>query len=504
MERLRRSTFTIVGTVLCGLGFLVWTLWMPTAVNGLWSFGIPSPDSAFGQIMIIMAGATAPIVLAVVAVVASMMLSRRRFFVVSGVALLTWVLAWSAAKVVKELAAVARPDSPYLDTITQSGYSYPSGHVTVWAAMAVLATTIASTMRRPLLPVAAASWAGVLLVAANRLILGAHTITDVVGGLLLGGFVASLANLITDVHVVRNAKSGEDLAAAVIYNPVKVVGVEIFRDLVAKTLTEHGYEKVLWLSTEAEDPGFAMARRALDADVDVILVAGGDGTVRIVLGELAGTGQKVAILPSGTGNLLARNLDIPLDVERALTLALEHDPTPTDIIEVRHGDHTEYAAVLAGIGLDADIMGDTDEDLKKSIGPAAYVIAGASHLDAKPMQVTITVDDADPVEADASLVSVGNVGELQKGVSIMPDASAHDGRLDVLVATPHSRLEMAQMVTDLITDNTDGTNIARYTGKRVRLQIEEPAPAQIDGDVIDDVTDITFEVKPGDVQLVLP
>lgn len=504
MERLRRSTFTIVGALACGLGFLLWTIFLPTGLNGLWGFGIPSPESDFGQAMVIMAGATAPVVLAAAAVGVSLAMSRRRFFVISGMALLSWVLAWSAAKIVKELVALPRPDSPYLETLTQSGYSYPSGHVTVWAAAAVVATTIASTMRRKVWPVAVIAWAAVALVAVNRLILGAHTITDIAGGLLLGGFMASLANLITDVHVVRNAKSGENLSAAVIYNPVKVVGVEIFRDLVAKTLTEHGYEKVLWLTTEAEDPGYAMAKRALEADVDVVLVAGGDGTVRIVLGELAGTGQKVGILPSGTGNLLARNLDIPLDVERALTLALENDPTPTDIIEVRHGDDTEYAAVLAGIGLDADIMGDTDEDLKKSIGPAAYVIAGASHLDAKPMQVTITVDDAEPVDADASLVSVGNVGELQKGVSIMPDADAHDGKLDVLVATPHSRLEMAQTVTDLITDNTEGTNIARYTGKKVRLQIKEPAPAQIDGDVIDDVTDITFEVRPGDIQLILP
>jgi len=118
--------------------------------------------------------------------------------------------------------------------------------------------------------------------------------------------------------------------------------------------------------------------------------------------------------------------------------------------------------------------------------------------------VRLTVDESETVEAEASLVSVGNVGDLQQGVTIIPDASAHDGKLDVLVATPHSTLDMAQMITEVLTEARDGHNIARYNGSKVRLEIEGGAQCQIDGDVIGEVEDVTFEVRPGAVELVLP
>jgi len=223
-----------------------------------------------------------------------------------------------------------------------------------------------------------------------------------------------------------------------------------------------------------------------------------------VLGEFADTGQKVAVLPSGTGNLLAKNLDIPLDVEQSLRLGLEKEPTAIDLIEVDLPDGVQFAAVLAGVGIDANIMDDTDEGLKKAIGPAAYVVAGARHLDANPMQVRITIDDEEPVEVNASLVSIGNVGEIEKGVSIMPHASARDGKLDVLVATPSTRLDMAQMITDVLLEANDGRNIARYTGERLRLEVPGGGACQIDGDVVGDITDATFQVRPRAVQLVLP
>jgi len=131
-------------------------------------------------------------------------------------------------------------------------------------------------------------------------------------------------------------------------------------------------------------------------------------------------------------------------------------------------------------------------------------MAGARHLDANPMRVRLTVDDQPPVEVDASLVSIGNVGELEKGVSLMPEASARDGVLDVLVATPSTRLDMAQMISDVLFEAGDGPNIARYTGSQLRLEVPESAACQIDGDVVGDITDVTFQVRPEAVQLALP
>lgn len=505
MHALRRNGVTLTATAILGLLFALWTWLLPTAVDAWWNVTVPAPTSSLGQVLAIVAGVTAWPVLLVITVVVAWWLSRHRFYTASGAVLLAFVLTFSLTTILRHTVAKARPTSPFADAITQQGYAYPSMHVALWVAGVTMVATLESTMRRKVWPIVVAGAAAVVVIMLNRLWMGAHSVTDIVGGALLGGFAAGLANLLADVHVVRTAVRGEDLAAAVIYNPVKVVGLETFRGLIQQTLDEYGYERVVWLPTEADDPGVVMARRALEADVDVVLVAGGDGTVRVVLGEFADTGQKVAIIPSGTGNLLAKNLDIPLDVEQSLRLGLEHEPTPIDLIEVQlPDDEVQYAAVLAGVGIDASIMNDTDEDLKKAVGVAAYVVAGARHLDTDPVQVRLTVDEQEPVEADASLVSIGNVGEIEKGVSLMPHASARDGKLDVLVATPSTRLDMAQMITDVLFEANEGPNIARYTGSQLRLEVPSGAICQIDGDVVGEITDATFRVRPGAVQLVLP
>ncbi|RRD46189.1 diacylglycerol kinase family protein [Tessaracoccus sp. OH4464_COT-324] len=496
-----KSSTTLVATVLGGLATILWTITLPN-IDGWWGFTRPDPSSSFGQVMVIMAGATSPILVFIGAACVAAWASRRRLFNISGALILAMILSWATSTVLKPLVQQPRPDSPFAGIITQQGFGYPSIHVTVWSAAAVMVVSLASIRRTRLLPWLVGGTLAVAAVGLNRLIMGAHSLTDVIGGLLLGVTTAGVANLIADVHLVREKRSG-DRTAAVIFNPVKLVDTEAFRSLVDNLLAEQGYGDVSWLPTEAEDPGVEMARRALAAKVDLVLVAGGDGTVRVVLGEFAGTSQRVAVLPAGTGNLLARNLEIPLDLELALRTAVNGRVTPIDIIRVDLPDGPQLAAVMAGIGLDANILDNTDEDLKRAIGPAAYIVAGAKRLVGERMGVTITLDDAEPVHAEATLVSVGNVGELQKGVAIMPDASAQDGLLDVLVATPNSTLETAQMIAELF-DAEGGNHVARYTGRRVRLQIDGRALCQIDGDVVGEVSDVTFEVLPGAVQLVLP
>ena len=104
----------------------------------------------------------------------------------------------------------------------------------------------------------------------------------------------------------------ETARCAVVANPTKLSDADA--DLVRARLTEAGYPEPLWLETTAEDPGRAMTAEAVEAGVDLVLAAGGDGTIRMVAAGLAGTDVAMAILPAGTGNLLARNLDLPLTV----------------------------------------------------------------------------------------------------------------------------------------------------------------------------------------------
>ena len=134
--------------------------------------------------------------------------------------------------------------------------------------------------------------------------------------------------------------------AALVYNPVK-----IDRDAVDSVLTaiesEVGWEPTLWLETSVEDPGQGQARQAREAGVDVVIAAGGDGTVRAVAEALRGSGLPLALLPSGTGNLLARNLDLTLeDLEHSLRVALTGTDRPIDaaVMQVASPSPASFAA----------------------------------------------------------------------------------------------------------------------------------------------------------------
>ena len=99
----------------------------------------------------------------------------------------------------------------------------------------------------------------------------------------------------------------------VVYNPVKVDDVDAAKQLVASAATRHGWDHPTWIETTAEETGEKQGREAVESGADVVASLGGDGTVRAVASALVGTDAALGLLPGGTGNLLARNLGLPID-----------------------------------------------------------------------------------------------------------------------------------------------------------------------------------------------
>lgn len=300
---------------------------------------------------------------------------------------------------------------------------------------------------------------------------------------------------------------GDGRRVAVVHNPTKHADEKAFITLVSEYADHHGWDEPINLPTSESDPGEQMTRDALDQQVDLVLAAGGDGTVRVVTDVLSGTDTPCAIIPIGTGNLLARNLGVPLDTEAALELAFTGSPRTIDVATVTV-DHDNSSTTgftgMAGVGFDAAMMRDTDERIKKVAGNVAYVVAFAKHLGAEPRRVRVQVDDGPPMQRRAVLMMVGNTSQLQGGIQLFPDAVPDDGQLNMLLAAPTSIGKWARLVRAVLRRRRRGSGVEYLTGRRFVLDLDEPIIWELDGDAEGEASHFEFTVRPDAVKIIAP
>jgi diacylglycerol kinase (ATP) len=267
-----------------------------------------------------------------------------------------------------------------------------------------------------------------------------------------------------------------------------------------------GWEKALWLETSVDDPGRAMTAQAVAEDVDLVLGAGGDGTIRVICSELAESGIPFGLIPAGTGNLLARNIGIPLDEGAALDVAFDGYDMPVDLVQLTvDNGPPDHFAVMAGIGIDAAIMQSTNLDLKKAVGSAAYFVAAAQSAKHPALHATIQVDDRPPFRRRAHIIVVGNVGFLQANIPLIPDAKPNDGLLDLLVASPRGMSDWVKLTARVLTrQRRTDDKLDRLTGRRVKITVEERDAYQLDGDTVGECSSMVAEVRPGALTLRVP
>ena len=289
---------------------------------------------------------------------------------------------------------------------------------------------------------------------------------------------------------------------AVIVNPTKVS--EGFAGLAREALGGDGWRDTVWLETRADDPGQGMARQALDAGVDLVIAAGGDGTVRAVADGLACSGVPLGVVAAGTANLLALNLDLPTREREALRVATTGRVRTIDLIKISvDGGPGRHFAVMAGAGLDAMIMDETDPELKSRIGTAAYFVAAGKALGRLPMKASIEVDRHRPRRRRAMLILVANVGKVPPNIRLVPDARPDDGQLEVLIASPRSPLDWLKVIGRLIGRRERAEKpLEIMPGTRVRVRLSKADDYQLDGDVAGRFTTMTAEVVPGALTVV--
>ena len=588
------------------LGFVVWTALVGAGATGWLDHLRPSrlaPRSVPGQIYEAVSLATHPVIVFTAIGVAALVAYKRRMRRLA-VALAATFITPAVGTAVSMWLSRTRPASAFADSISHQGYAYPAAHVVAVTIASWVLVTLTRAQRRPTSNIWAGSLLGVLVVlatCASQWLMGLSRISDILGGLLLGSAGAAAALRIGGIQAILAswghlglASRAVDRRAAVILNPTKLDDLSLLRRRVDSEVLSAGWRPTVWLETTAEDPGHAAARAALDAGVDLVLVAGGDGTVRVVASELAGTGVSMALLPSGTGNLLARNLSVPLDTDAALRLALTGRPRRIDVVTVStdagtpdsglpgdglpgnssieaagslgaqalstpgpweadapgprvtavtsaegpevtepdaKGPSTEEAgtaempdasspqgvaphlspaadgatrfAVMAGLGLDAQIMEDTNDGLKKVIRAGAYAVAAVQNAVPDPFTLTLRIDGGEPTTHQAVMALVGNVGTITRGMTLFPRAVPDDGVIDLLLANPSHVVSWAKLGTGLLT-GMDVEGLDFFRARSIEMTLDRPVPFELDGDTAGVTRHLAVRVEPGVLSVIAP
>ena len=330
----------------------------------------------------------------------------------------------------------------------------------------------------------------------------------------------------TKTHERAEEHAGGEKVAAIVYNPIKV-NLEHLKTSVAAAEKVAGWRETLWFTTSEEDPGQKVTAEVLTHNPDVIMVAGGDGTVRAVAEAVRGSGVPLGLVPSGTGNLLARNLHLTLDsLDEAISTAFTGRDRPIDLglVEVEREDRSKERfvfLVMAGLGLDAQMIANTDPELKKRMGWIAYVDAIRKSLrDSNSINIRYNLDKQGNRNVKVHTVMIGNCGSLPGNILLLPDAAVDDGLFDIVALRPEGFFGWVQIWVKIVWENgvlrrsqmgrklmglTKEVRPLRYLqGKDLVMRLDHAEEFELDGDGFGKVVALKATVDPGGLVVKVP
>lgn len=270
----------------------------------------------------------------------------------------------------------------------------------------------------------------------------------------------------------------------------------------ASRLEALGLKVDLRLTSGPGDAAEIASRVARNGSSDVI-VAGGDGTINEAIQGLAGTNARLAIIPRGTANVLARELGLPLDDEQALQVAAQGKTRKIylGLAIDETTNESRHFVLMAGIGLDASVVRRVQPSLKKRIGKGAFWISGLSHLATwNPKPFTLEIEDQ---KYTATFAAIGKAARYGGDLSITPGARLDEREFEICIIQTMSRLRYLHLLSYAMRDGMPrDTPEVRFV-KATTVKARGDSQVQVDGELIGYLP-MRFEIAPHSLNIIVP
>lgn len=250
-----------------------------------------------------------------------------------------------------------------------------------------------------------------------------------------------------------------------------------------------------------EYPGHAseLTRDALEKGASCIIAVGGDGTVNEIARAMIHSSAVLGIVPKGSGNGLARELHIPMDVKRALDLIIKGHVTTIDCCKANN----RIFFCTCGVGFDAAVSQKFANETRR--GSLTYIKNTVEeYLSYKPESYELLID-SQTIKEKAFLVACGNASQYGNNAFIAPHANIQDGQMDITVLSPFTPLDIAPLAIQLFTKQIDrNSKIKTFKGKEVTIIRQHPGVMHLDGEPIMAESRIEISILPGSLHVLTP
>ncbi len=292
---------------------------------------------------------------------------------------------------------------------------------------------------------------------------------------------------------------GKKIKVQAIINPISGVGSKRkIPKMIERICEKDGYPLEISF-TEYAGHASKLTRKAIDNGADCIIAVGGDGTVNEVARAMVHSDVVLGIVPKGSGNGLARELHIPMDVKRALELIVKGHVSTIDCCEA----NGRVFFCTCGVGFDAAVSQKFAGEKRR--GSLTYIKnTVAEYLSYKPEVYELLVDDQ-TIKEKAFLVACANASQYGNNAFIAPHANIQDGQMDLTILSPFTPLDIAPLAIQLFTKQIDrNSKIKTMKARKATIIRQHPGVMHLDGEPVEADSRIDISVIPQSLHVITP